>query len=75
MISRAFFRDSSVKSGELYQAYRAYCLRTGEYTRSTTDFYSELLKRGFFRQRRHSGYEINGLKLKEDDFACPSGER
>ena len=28
------------KSGEFYQQYRAYCIQSGEYTRSTTDFYA-----------------------------------
>ncbi len=31
-------KGASEKSGELYQAYRAYCLQNGEFTRSTTDF-------------------------------------
>ena len=32
------------KSGEFYQQYRAYCIQSGEYTRSTTDFYSAVEK-------------------------------
>ncbi len=57
------------KSGELYQEYRAFCLRTGEYTRSTADFYSELEKRGFKKQRKNNGRYIRGLKIKDtDDF-------
>ena len=58
------------KSGELYQEYRAFCLRTGEYTRSTTDFYAELEKRGFKKQRKTDGRYIRGLKIRDsDDFA------
>ena len=34
--------DFEAKSGEFYNAYRSYCLQMGEYTRSTTDFYSAL---------------------------------
>lgn len=55
------------KSGELYQAYRAYALRNGEYTRSTTDFYTELVNRGFVRQKSRTGNKILGVKLKEED--------
>lgn len=60
--------DSSYeeKSGEVYQEYRAYCLRTGEYIRSTTDFYSALSSNGFNR-RKTKGYNIiRGLKLKSE---------
>lgn len=55
------------KSGELYQSYRAYALRNGEYTRSTTDFYSELVKRGFDRKKTKVGFMIYGLRLKEEE--------
>jgi putative DNA primase/helicase len=41
------------KSGELYQAYRAYCSRTGEYVRSTTDFYNALDSLGVERKKDH----------------------
>ena len=60
-------RDPSYteKSGELYQEYRAYCLRTGEYTRSTTDFYRATEKAGFFRKKTNRGIIVHGLKLKE----------
>lgn len=33
--------------GSLYQSYRSACLLTGEYIRSTTDFYGSLEKIGF----------------------------
>ena len=57
------------KSGELYQAYRAYCMQNGEYIRSTTDFYSAMDKAGFNRVRRNTGVQVVGLKLKEgQDF-------
>ncbi|MDU6784544.1 MAG: DNA primase, partial [Finegoldia magna] len=60
--------DSSYeeKSGEVYQEYRAYCLRTGDYVRSTTDFYSALSSNGFMRRKTNQGIVINGLKLKSD---------
>ncbi len=57
------------KSGELYQEYRAYCLRTGEYTRNNADFTAELEKRGFMRKKKKSGMWVQGVQLKNTDFA------
>jgi P4 family phage/plasmid primase-like protien len=54
------------KSGELYQEYRAYCLRMGEYTRSTTDFYGALAQRDFDRKRISSGVVVRGLRIKSE---------
>lgn len=54
------------KSGEFYQEYRAYCARNGEYTRSTTDFYSALETAGFERRKTKSGVFVNGIRLKEE---------
>lgn len=56
------------KSGEFYQEYRAYCLRTGEFTRSTTEFYTALQIAGFERRKNKTGTFIYGLRLKEEDF-------
>lgn len=57
------------KSGELYQAYRSYCFKNGEYTRSTTDFYSSLDKAGFTRKKKNDGMKVYGLSLKDgQDF-------
>jgi phage/plasmid-associated DNA primase len=54
------------KSGELYQEYRAYCSRNGEYARSTTDFYSALDTAGFMRHKSKKGMFVYGLSLKSD---------
>ena len=54
------------KSGELYQEYRSYCMRTGEYARSTTDFYNALELAGFMRQKTKTGNFIRGLRMTED---------
>ena len=54
------------KSGEFYQEYRAYCARTGEYTRSTTDFYSAIEAAGLIRKKTKSGIKILGIRLKSD---------
>ena len=57
------------RSGKLYQQYRVFCLQSGEYIRSTTDFYGNLEKAGFFRHRTRDGSFVRGLKLKEgQDF-------
>lgn len=52
------------KSGELYQQYRAYCIQTGDYSRSTTDFYSAVEKAGYRRKKTNTGTLVFGLKLK-----------
>ena len=60
-----------VKSGELYSAYRAFCARTSEFARSTTEFYASLEQRSFARHKRKTGVFVLGLRLKsdeEDDF-------
>ena len=59
-------RTFTQKSGELYQEYRAYCSRNGEYARSTTDFYSALETAGFLRKKTKVGNVILGLSLKSD---------
>ncbi len=54
------------KSGKFYQEYRSYCARTGEYTRSTTDFYTALENAGFERKRTKAGVIVRGIRLKSD---------
>ena len=62
-------KSASAKSGELYQAYRAYCIQNGEFARSTSDFYSALDKAGFNRKRTKDGSMIYGITLKDgQDF-------
>ena len=56
------------KSGELYEEYRAYCLRTGEYPRKSLDFASTLDKAGFIRKKKKTGMWVQGMKLKNNDF-------
>lgn len=52
------------KSGEFYQQYRSYCIQSGEYTRSTTDFYAAVEKAGFVRRKSNNGTLVYGLSLK-----------
>ncbi|MBQ9167068.1 MAG: primase C-terminal domain-containing protein, partial [Oscillospiraceae bacterium] len=54
------------KSGEFYQEYRAYCMRNGEYARSTTDFYTGLEIAGFEKKKTKTGMMILGIRLKSD---------
>jgi len=54
------------KSGELYQEYRSYCLRMGEFARSTTDFYGALAQRDFERHRTKKGVLVRGLRIKSE---------
>jgi len=56
------------KSGDLYTAYRGYCANTGEYTRSTSDFYTALEFAGYRRRKEKTGSFIYGLKLKDGDW-------
>jgi P4 family phage/plasmid primase-like protien len=56
------------KSGEVYNEYRLFCTQTGEYIRSTADFYTALDTVGFERFRNKKGRYIKGLKLKSDFF-------
>ena len=59
----------TAKSGELYQAYRTYCADTGEFFRSTAEFYAALDTTGYTRSRTNKGVIVHGLKLKNRDFA------
>ena len=57
------------KSGELYKAYRTYCINMHEYTRGTGDFYAALEQAGYRKKKTKTGIIIHGLMLKTDDFA------
>ena len=58
----------AAKSGAVYQEYRSYCMRTGEYTRSTADFYNALEMAGFKKQKKRDGVYIIGMRLETADF-------
>lgn len=58
------------KSGELYSAYRAYCARSSEFIRSTTEFYKTLEQRGFERRKLKNGRFILGLRLSDAEADC-----
>lgn len=52
------------KSGEVYSSYRSYCTQMGEFTRSTTDFYTAIEALDFMRRKTKTGVIIKGLRLK-----------
>lgn len=54
------------KSGEVYNEYRAFCFRTGEFTRSTTDFYTALDSAKFERRKKSTGVIVKGLRIKSE---------
>ena len=54
------------KSGEFYQEYRAFCMRTGEFARSTSDFYAALELAGYRKSKTNKGIIVAGIKLKSD---------
>lgn len=54
------------KSSEVYNEYRIFCIQVGEFTRSTTDFYTALETVGFERYRDRKGRYIKGLRLKTE---------
>lgn len=56
----------SERSGDLYAAYRSFCGRSGEYTRSTTDFYAAVDTSGFERKHTKRGRIVLGLRLKSE---------
>ena len=56
----------TAKSGEFYNEYRAYCAQVGEYTRSTTDFYTAIEQAGYQRKRTKTGCIIRGIRLKSE---------
>jgi putative DNA primase/helicase len=62
--------DLQEKSGQLFSAYRSYCSTTGEYTRSTTDFYAGLEFAGFKRKKTNKGSFVLGLKLNPVETAA-----
>ena len=56
------------ESGELFSAYRAFCVRTNDYCRGTAEFYSALEQRGFNRQRTREGRYVLGLRLLDEQL-------
>lgn len=55
-------------SGALYQEYRAYCARRGEYTRSTADFKTAIEGSGFDCRKTKTGAFYYGLRVKENAY-------
>ena len=51
------------KSGDVYLTYRSYCTRTGEFIRSTAEFYNALELRGIRRRRTKKCSILVGISL------------
>ena len=58
--------DLEERSGAVYDEYRSYSLRIGEFARSTTEFYSAIKNRGIKRHRTKKGSFLTGIKLKDN---------
>ena len=58
---------AEARSGEVWDSYKAYCARTGDFIRSTTEFYTALENRGFHKVKRKQGRFIPGLRIAD----CP----
>lgn len=56
------------KSGKFYDAYRAFCARTGEYVRNSAEFYAAVEQRGIGRRKKSEGRFVTGVRLIEEDF-------
>lgn len=59
---------AQVSSNQLYMTYRKYCQDTGEFIRSTTEFYSTLEKNGFKKIDVKRIKHIKGIRLCVDEF-------
>lgn len=53
--------ELSEKSGRFYEEYRTSCQKKGEYTRSTTDFYTAMENAGYQRIKGHNDVVIHGV--------------
>ena len=54
------------RSGAVYEEYRAFCLRTGEFARSTAEFYSALKGIGITKKKTKAARFLVGIKLKNE---------
>ncbi|MGO5291323.1 phage/plasmid primase, P4 family [Porcincola sp. LCP21S3_C12] len=54
------------KSGDLYDSYRTYCDRIGEFIRNKAEFYAELKNRGITSKRTNKGVLVRGIRVKTD---------
>ena len=59
-------RSYTQKSGELYEHYRNFCDKTGDYRRSLVDFKQALDGAGFETKKTNIGSYIYGLRLKSE---------
>ncbi|MCR5105425.1 MAG: DUF5906 domain-containing protein [Eubacterium sp.] len=55
-----------VKASDLYDDYKSYCERVGEYTRSQAELCKALVAAGFDRKRMKNGWNFFGLRVRDD---------
>lgn len=65
-LAKSSVKKYTAKSGEVYNEYRAFCMQTGEFIRSTADFYTALDSEGFERHKTKKGAVIKGFRLKSE---------
>ena len=53
-------------SGAVYDEYRSYSIRIGEFARNTAEFYSSIASLGIQKKRTKAGSFLIGIKLKDD---------
>jgi P4 family phage/plasmid primase-like protien len=54
------------KSGELYRHYREYCVKNGDYIRSSVDFKAAVENAGYETQRTKTGVIVHGLRVERE---------
>ena len=55
-------------SGAVYDEYRSYSIRIGEFARNTAEFYSSIASLGIQRKRTKEGSFLLGIKLKNENL-------
>lgn len=54
------------KSGELYQEYRGYCIRNGDFTRSAAEFKQAIEGAGYPYKKTKAGAVVAGLRVQSE---------
>lgn len=58
--------NARIKAADLYDDYKGYCDRVGEYTRSQAELCKALVAAGFDRKRMNNGWNFFGLRVHDD---------
>ena len=60
--------EAEESSNDVYQEYRNYCDRIGEFKRNQAEFYAALESVGIRKFRKHNSRCLKGVRLKEKSF-------